>query len=207
MRKPDSSRYSGVIDVFSLGFSQKRREVLVKQIARHLFYARVSQGGPCLVFTIIKNHRSPRRRFRELLISSLTNLATSINFLIAMARKKSVNLTDAELRLMEIVWQRGASTVADVAETVPQLAYSTVLTTLRILEEKGYLTHTKEGRAFVYAPVVDRTEASRSAVRHLVNRFFGNRADLLVMNMIEDEAISVDELDRLKKLISEEKES
>jgi predicted transcriptional regulator len=124
-----------------------------------------------------------------------------------MARKKSVNLTDAELRLMEVVWQRGPSTVADVAETVPQLAYSTVLTTLRILEEKGYLTHTKEGRAFVYAPVVDRAEASRSAVRHLVNRFFGNRADLLVLNMIEDEAITSDELDRLKKLISEEKEA
>lgn len=124
-----------------------------------------------------------------------------------MARKKSVNLTDAELRLMEVVWQRGSCTVAEVAESVPQLAYSTVLTTLRILEEKGYLTHTKEGRAFVYAPVVDRAEASRSAVRHLLTRFFGNRPDLLVLNMIEDEAISGDELDRLKRLISEEKES
>ena len=124
-----------------------------------------------------------------------------------MARKKSVNLTDAELRLMEVVWQRGASTVSEVAEVVPQLAYSTVLTTLRILEEKGYLTHTKEGRAFVYAPVVDRAEASRSAVRHLLSRFFGNRPDLLVLNMIEDEAITPDELERLKKLIGEEKES
>jgi len=124
-----------------------------------------------------------------------------------MARKKSVNLTDAELRLMEVIWQRGASTVADVADTLPQLAYSTVLTTLRILEEKGYLTHTKEGRAFVYAPVVDRAEASRSAVRHLLGRFFGNRPDLLVLNMIEDEAITQDELERLKQLIREEKES
>ncbi len=124
-----------------------------------------------------------------------------------MARKKSVNLTDAELRLMEVIWQRGASTVADVADTLPQLAYSTVLTTLRILEEKGYLTHTKEGRAFVYAPVVDRAEASRSAVRHLLGRFFGNRPDLLVLNMIEDEAITHDELERLKQLIREEKES
>src|SRR5690349_20670301 len=117
-----------------------------------------------------------------------------------MARKKSVNLTDAELRLMEVIWQRSPATVAEVAESVPQLAYSTVLTTLRILEEKGYLTHTKEGRAFVYAPVVDRQEASRSAVRHLVSRFFGNRADLLVQNMIEDEAISTDELESLKRL-------
>lgn len=124
-----------------------------------------------------------------------------------MARKKSVNLTDAELRLMEVIWQRGASTVADVADTLPQLAYSTVLTTLRILEEKGYLTHTKAGRAFVYAPVVDRAEASRSAVRHLLGRFFGNRPDLLVLNMIEDEAITQDELERLKQLIREEKES
>lgn len=124
-----------------------------------------------------------------------------------MARKKSTSLTDAELRLMEVIWQRGESTVADVAEAVPHLAYSTVLTTLRILEEKGYLTHTKDRRAFVYAPVVDRTEASRSAVRHLLTRFFGNRADLLVLNMIEDEAISSAELDRLKKLINEEKEA
>ncbi len=123
-----------------------------------------------------------------------------------MARKKSVNLTDAELRLMEVVWQRGPSTVADVAEAVPALAYSTVLTTMRILEEKGYLTHTKEGRAFVYAPVVDRAEASRSAVRHLLTRFFGNRADLLVLNMIEDEALSAAEIERVKQLIQNDEE-
>ena len=96
-----------------------------------------------------------------------------------MARKKSLNLTEAELRLMDVVWQKGSATVAEVADALPKqlgLAYNTVLTTMRILEDKGYLKHSKpkEGRAFVYKPVVSRQDASRSAVRHLLSRFFGN---------------------------------
>ena len=84
-----------------------------------------------------------------------------------MARKKSANLTDAELRLMDVVWEKGEATVSEVAEALPRelgLAYNTVLTTLRILEEKGFLRHTKakEGRAFVYRAVVDREQASRT---------------------------------------------
>ena len=75
--------------------------------------------------------------------------------------------------------------------------------TLRILEEKGYLRHTKEGRAFVYHPVVDRSEASRSAVRHLLQRFFDNSPELLVLNVLKDERMDAGELKRLKKLIEE----
>ena len=100
-----------------------------------------------------------------------------------MARKKSLNLTDAELRLMEVIWDKGESTVADVAAALPRdlgLAYNTVLTTLRILEEKNFVRHTKskEGRAFVYRAVVDRDQASRTAVRYLVSRFFRNSPEL-----------------------------
>jgi predicted transcriptional regulator len=118
-------------------------------------------------------------------------------------RKKS--LTDAEHRLMQTIWERGPSTVADVHAAQPALAYSTVLTTMRILEEKGWLRHTKEGRAFVYHPIVNRDEAGRHAVRDLLDKFFGSRADLLVLNMIENEEISRAELDRLKKLTHKEK--
>ncbi len=122
-----------------------------------------------------------------------------------MARKQTSHLTDAELRLMQVVWKKGSATVADVVESLPaevDLAYSTVLTTMRILEDKGYLTHTKEGRAFVYHPAVGPDEAKRSALQHLLTRFFGNSREQLVLNLLDDE-ISSAELRRLKKLISE----
>lgn len=122
-----------------------------------------------------------------------------------MARRKTPNLTEGELRLMEVVWKRGQATVGDVVESLPadpRLAYSTVLTTLRILEGKGYLRHTKKGRAFVYEPVVAREEASRKALRHLVNRFFGGSREQLVMNLLEEETIDRDELRRIKKMIA-----
>jgi predicted transcriptional regulator len=126
-----------------------------------------------------------------------------------LARKRSPNLTEAELRLMDVLWDRGAATVAEVADGLPKdlaLAYNTVLTTLRILEEKGYVTHTKpeEGRAFLYQPVVGRQEASRNEVRHLVSRFFRNSPELLVLNLLEDEKIGAAELQRIRKLIAED---
>ena len=106
---------------------------------------------------------------------------------------------------MEILWQRGPLTVAGVVEALPadtDLAYSTVLTTLRILEEKGYVAHDKSGRAFVYSAVVGKVEAQRSALQQLLSRFFGNRPDLLVQNLLEDETISPKEIRRLEALIA-----
>ena len=85
----------------------------------------------------------------------------------------------------------------------PPLAYSTVLTTLRILEAKGYLRHTKEGRAFVYEPVVVQEEASRKALDSLVTRFFGGSCDRLVVNLLKEETIGPAELRRIKKMITE----
>lgn len=128
-----------------------------------------------------------------------------------MARKKSPNLTDAELRLMDVIWEKGAATVSDVAEALPRelgLAYNTVLTTMRILEEKGFLRHTKskEGRAFVYRAVVGREEASRTAVRQLVSRFFRNSPELLVLNLIEDEELSRKELRNIRALLAGEEQ-
>jgi len=119
-------------------------------------------------------------------------------------------LTDAELRLMDVLWENGAATVNQVAEALQSaspLAYSTVLTTLRILERKGYVRHEKDGRAFVYQPVVNRSSASRSAVRHLLSRFFRNSPELLVLNLIENEDLDGHELERLKKLIQAEGDS
>jgi len=123
-----------------------------------------------------------------------------------LGRKKSLSLTDGELPLMQVLWKKGRATVGDVVASLsadPPLAYSTVLTTLRILEEKGYVQHTKEGRAFVYEPVVVQEEASRKALDSLVNRFFGGSCELLVVNLLKEEAIGRAELRRIKKMIAE----
>lgn len=123
-----------------------------------------------------------------------------------MARSKSPTLTEAELRLMEILWDKGRATVGEVVENLPKsrsLAYNTVLTTLRILEKKGYLTHEKDGRAFVYRPIVDRTKARRTALRYVMSRFFENSPELLVVNLLKNEKLDSEEIERLKKLIDE----
>jgi predicted transcriptional regulator len=123
-----------------------------------------------------------------------------------MARKKTTGLTDAELRLMEVLWRVGTATVAGVVEQMPNdvpLAYSTVLTTLRILENKGYIQHRKEGRAFIYEPLVAREQARENAVTHLVRRFFEGSPEQLVLNLIDGKKINQKELRRLRKRIEE----
>jgi|SRR5262249_6711268 predicted transcriptional regulator len=125
-----------------------------------------------------------------------------------MARKKSAHLTDAELRLMEVLWQRETATVADVVEAVSKevpLAYSTVLTTMRILEQKGYIRHKKEGRAFIYKAVVPRGKARDTAIAHLLRRFFEGSPEQLMLNLVERKKISPEQLRRLQKRIEEKK--
>lgn len=125
-----------------------------------------------------------------------------------MARKKSATLTEAELRLMDVLWQKGQATVADVTEALPPppLAYNTVLTTMRILEQKGYVTHEEEGRAYVYRPLIARDDAAKSAVGQLVSRFFGNKTTALALRLVEEQRPSDEELARLKKLIEQYEE-
>ena len=123
-----------------------------------------------------------------------------------MPPKKSITLTQAELRLMRVLWTRGESTVADmVAATADEgpLAYTSVLTTIRILENKGYVIHRQEGRAFLYNSCIGEQEASRSEVRHILQRFFGNSRERLLLSLLGDDEISPDELKRLKEAIAE----
>ena len=120
-----------------------------------------------------------------------------------MARSKSPALTDAEARVMAVLWQRQAATVAEVVGALKKRppSYSTVQTILRILESKGYVTHEKVERAFVYRPLVDQAQARRRALRHLARRLFDGSPTLLVSNVLEDETIDAAELKRLKELI------
>jgi len=118
--------------------------------------------------------------------------------------KQSETLTDAELRVMKVLWGKGSGTVQQVLDSItekPALAYNSILTTIRILERKGYLNHSKDGRAHVYVPVVRQQDATRTEIRHLVGRFFGNSHEDLVLNILEDQGIQPEELDRLRKML------
>jgi predicted transcriptional regulator len=119
---------------------------------------------------------------------------------------KSATLTEAELRLMDVLWQQGPSTVQQVLEALPgksPLAYNSVLTTIRILEKKGYVRHIKDGRAYIYRALVEREEASRSEIRHLAHRFFQNSHEMLVLNILEDRGVDAEELNRLRQLLEQ----
>ena len=123
-----------------------------------------------------------------------------------MARQRSPALTDAEARLMNILWEKQRVTVGEVVAALQAkqpVSYSTVQTILRILETKGYVQHEKAGRAFVYRPIVDQRRARRLALRHLLSRLFDNSPSLLVLNVLEDERMHPDELKQLMKLIQD----
>jgi BlaI family penicillinase repressor len=123
-----------------------------------------------------------------------------------MARTPSPALTDAEARVMAVLWRTPTVTVADVVdglkETAP-VSYSTVQTILRILENKGYVRHEKVARAFVYHPLIDARQARRRAWRHLVTRLFNGSPSLLILNVLDDEDLDDAERARLKQLIED----
>jgi predicted transcriptional regulator len=107
---------------------------------------------------------------------------------------------------MEIVWKKGSASVADVADALEGkdgTAYTTILTMMRILRDKGYLSCRKHGRAHIYAPKVDRDTAARKAVRQLLTKFFAGSPGELVLSFLREEEISPAELDELKRRIRE----
>ena len=121
-----------------------------------------------------------------------------------MPRKPSAGLTDVESEVMAVLWRLRQASVHDVVTAMNDtraVTYSTVQTMLRILEAKGYLTHDKVARAFVYRPVIDEGQARRRALRHLVRRLFDGSPSLLVLNILEDEDLNPAEREQLRKLI------
>lgn len=122
-----------------------------------------------------------------------------------MARKVSKTLTEGELRIMEVVWKLQNASVRDVAAVLQEkdsVAYNTVQTMLRILEEKGYVKHVKSGRSFIYTPVVERQKARSAALKQLLSSFFDDSPQSLVVNLLEDEELDASELQKLKELIA-----
>jgi len=109
---------------------------------------------------------------------------------------------------MQVLWEKGPATVQQVLQSLPKkspLAYNSVLTTIRILEDKGYVKHEKDGRAHVYTALVQRKDATRSEIRRLVSRFFGDSHELLVLNILEDDGIDTGEMKRLREMLERSK--
>ena len=108
---------------------------------------------------------------------------------------------------MEVLWKKGSATVAEVAEEFAGKdgsAYTTILTLMRILRDKGFVESAKDGRAHVFTPTVDRDSAARTAVGQLLQKFFSGSPGELVLSFLRDEELSPKELDELKKKIAAE---
>src|SRR6266567_7189235 len=124
-----------------------------------------------------------------------------------MPRKKNLTLTNAEHRIMEVIWARGSATVADVVEALKgRDAYTTILTLMRILKAKGYLSTRKEGRAFMFVPRVDRDTVARKAVHQLLAKFFAGSPSELVLSFLREEELTPAELDAITKKIKDSSE-
>lgn len=124
-----------------------------------------------------------------------------------MARRQSPFLTEAELRIMVVLWDLERPTVADIVGRlhahggVSTPAYNSVLTILRILERKGYVSHEKDRRAFRFVPLINRSRARKNALADLLTRFFDNSPELLVLDLLGPDRIDAEELKHLRQLI------
>jgi BlaI family transcriptional regulator, penicillinase repressor len=115
-----------------------------------------------------------------------------------------ITFTDRELDVMGVLWDAGAATVAEVRDRLSDdLAYTTVLTVLRTLEEKGYVGHVEEGKAYRYHPLVERQAAGTSVLKRLTRKLFKDSPALLLTHLVADERLSDDDLRRMRALLEE----
>jgi BlaI family transcriptional regulator, penicillinase repressor len=122
----------------------------------------------------------------------------------------SIILTRQELQIMKVVWEMGTATVKEVCDTMSRakpVAYTTILTLMGILEEKGALVHTRSGRAFLYNPLLSRQQATRNQVRDVVNRFFSGSPEKLMEDILENEVLDCDQLGNVRSLLKSRQEN
>src|SRR5688500_10987642 len=124
--------------------------------------------------------------------------------MVKKSTSSNVRLTETELEFMSILWKLGEGTVNDVLSATPrELAYTSVATILRLLEQKKILKSRKEGRGHIFTPVVSKAQYEESSLRHIVKNVFDNAPSALVMRLVSDEKISEDEMKQIKKFIEE----
>jgi predicted transcriptional regulator len=123
-------------------------------------------------------------------------------------RPKSPTLTEQELEIMKIVWERDRATVRDVYEALLEhrkIAYTTVMTMMNILEQKKYLRKTAEDRAYIYRPAKPKNQVIKSMVREFVNRVFNGAAEPLLVHLMEDNKLTSKDLDELTRMIRKDR--
>jgi len=122
----------------------------------------------------------------------------------------SIILTRQELQIMKAVWDKGSATVKEVWEAISQkkaTAYTTILTLMGILEEKGALVHTRAGRAYIYKPLLTRRQATRNQVRDVLMRFFDGSPEKLLEHVLENEIQAPEQLETLRSLLEDKQEN
>ena len=126
-----------------------------------------------------------------------------------MGRPKTPQLTEAEQRIMAVLWEHGEASVRQVTEALHEahgLAYTSVLTIMRIMSDKGYLAFRKEGRAYIYRPLLTRAGARRSALRSIVSSLFDGSAQSLAQHLVDDEQLTLDDIEELRTLLLQKEE-
>lgn len=113
-----------------------------------------------------------------------------------------ISLTDRETDVMQVLWDKGPSTVTEVRDLLEdQLAYTTVLTILRTLEAKGYVTHEEEGRGHRYSALIQQQAARKSALSHLTSKFFKGSSELLFAQLVSDKNLTAEQIQRMRSLL------
>jgi BlaI family transcriptional regulator, penicillinase repressor len=122
----------------------------------------------------------------------------------------SIILTRQELQIMKIVWERGSATVKEVCDAMSRrkvTAYTTILTLMGILEEKGALMHTRSGRAYIYKPILSREQATKNQVHDVLTRFFDGRPEKMIETVIENEIKEPEQLGNVRSLLESRQEN
>src|SRR5262250_1534661 len=128
--------------------------------------------------------------------------------MISTMKSEKPVLTDQELEIMKIIWTRGTATVRDVYEellTRRKIAYTTVMTMMGILEQKGHLRKSSDERAYVYTPVQPQREVVGNMVQDFVKRVFNGSAKPLLVHLVEDQKISKEELEEITDLLKDKR--
>ena len=123
-----------------------------------------------------------------------------------MARLRQEGLTTREMELIQVLWQQKEATVEVIQAKLPnRLEGSTIRTLLQIMEDKGYVTHEKQGRANVYRPIIEQQRVQSSAMKHIIQKLFGGSTELLLARLVEDEEIDMDDVARLREKLKQRK--
>ena len=123
-----------------------------------------------------------------------------------MPRPRQPGMTENELEVMQALWEQSPLKVSDILDLIerePKPAYTSLLTLVQTMEKKGYIKHLKDGKAFLYSPVLQQKKFLAAEVKRMAKRLFGGSPGALVLNLVENEQLSKNEIEALKQLLKD----